>query len=182
MSRKSRQSTAAQKLKHVAPPKIALFIAIVGLFLGTVMAIPVRITPKEEAVPIRAVLEDIQGVYRTRQGRRSSEYLHSIRLLFLDHDPLFIHTGLSTEDRLAELSAFPEGMTCEMLLPPDGTTILSLRIGGQEVLSYDDTAAALRHESSAKPFAALPFFAMGGYGLWSLLRCWQYRRVLHSHL
>lgn len=108
MSRKSRQRTAAKQLMHVAPPRIALFIAIVGLLFGTVMAVPTRIVTRDESIPVTAALSGVEA------------NLRSVR--------------------------------------------------------------RLERSNATGAFVSIPFFAMGGYGLWSLLRCWQYRRVLHSHL
>lgn len=182
MSLKSRQRTAAQKLKHVAPPKIALFIAIVGLFFGTVMAVPTRIVTREESVPVTAALSGVEANLRSVRRGSLRKKLHTITVFFEDHDRLHVGRGNANEALLAELSALPTGTVLDMLVQPDSTTILSMCAGEQELIRFEDTVSRLERSNATGAFVSIPFFAMGGYGLWSLLRCWQYRRVLHAHL
>ena len=181
MSRKSRRRAAERKLRHTAPPAVALIILLAGLFLGTMFALPERIVPREEAVRVTAALQEAQGVTRRRTGSRNRK-LNTIRLCFSDHDPLFIRRAASTEELLAALSALPEGTVCDMLVPPGGATLLSLHIGGQEVITYADTAEQIARGNAAGPLIGLFFFLMGGYGAWSLLMRWQYRRTPASQM
>lgn len=182
MSRKSRQHAAAKKLKHVAPPKIALFITLVGLALGTLFAIPTRIVTKDEAVRVTAALTEVQGNYRSARRKSLRQVLHTITVCFADHDPLEIGRVIADEELLAELSALPAGTALDMLVQPDSTAILALHAGDQELIRFEDTISLLERGNTARRFFCIPLFALSGYGVWSLVMCWQYRRVLDSHL
>lgn len=162
----------ARKTKAAMNRGEALFLVIVGLFLGTVFTGMLwwqSGVTREEALPVQATLETVTP----RWSKRGTK-LQGISLDFADHGRLTVDSANATEDLLAELRKLPANSACTMLVHPNSDkTILSLEADGRTLLDFDRTAAQLAGEGYG--FAGLGL-ALYGAAAWGARTLWRGRK------
>lgn len=161
-SRLIRRATA-----HLSKRTEATLILILGLFFGTLFAVgmPYWQSPvtTEEALPITAVYRECKPSYKRRD-------LQSIKLIFTDHDPLWVENPVATESMLDKLYSIPAGTICEILVHPHSdNTVLSLVADGQEIIAFDASMQILVNEGNAFRYLGIFCYVLADYGLICLL-------------
>lgn len=174
---KTRQNKLTRRLKKLPSLGQAIFFLVAGLILGTVFTVLMDYTqgpvPMEEARPVSAVMEDVRGSYGRRNRRNS---LRKILIRFEDHEQLGIDHPVADKAMLNRLLSVAPGTTFDMLVHPNSTTILELRIDGEEIVNFDDAVAKLSGENKAFFWMGICLYAAAAFGAYVVILRLKLRR------
>lgn len=178
MSRKSRQKKGRTLLQKAMPLWMAAAMLLFGLCLGVVGILGPWIsqpTPLEETTPTSAVMQTIEPDYKYRKNRGPD--LTNIKITFKDHQPLYIDSVIANETLLNELMTYPSGTVFDMLLKPNGISIMTLSVDGVDILTYEAACRAIKANNAIGVPLGIAMLAIAAYAAWSLSIHWKYRRL-----
>lgn len=144
----------------------AVFLLIAGLFIGTVFTFGMRYwnapVAREEAVAVTAT-------FASSKESRDNGDVKEILLRFEDHDQLHIDGSCITEALRSRVSAITPGTTLSLLVHPNSSTILELRMGEDTLLEFEYAAEKLTREADMFMGLGIFLYAMAAWGLASLI-------------
>ncbi len=76
---------------------------------------------------------------------------------------------LTNDSLLDKLLSVAPGTTFDMLVHPNSATILSLTIGGEELVNFDDAMTRLTREKTAFLWMGIFLYALAAIGLFTLI-------------
>lgn len=144
----------------------AIFLLIAGLFMGTVFTFGMQYwnapVAREEAVAVTAVLSS------SLESRDEGD-VKEILLRFEDHEQLHIDGSCITAELRSRLSTITPGTTLSLLVHPNSSTVMELRVGEETLMEFEYAAEKLTREADMFMGLGIFLYAMAAWGLFSLI-------------
>ena len=144
----------------------AVTLVIAGLFIGTVFTFGMRYwnapVAREEAVAVTAVLSS------SLESRDDGD-VKEILLRFEDHQQLHIDGACITDELRSRVSAITPGTTLSLLVHPNSSTVMELRVGEETLMEFEYAAEKLTREADMFMWLGIFLYAMAAWGLASLI-------------
>ena len=150
-----------------------ILLVIVGLLLGTVFTVGMgywnaAVAP-EEALSVTAEYAGYEIEYGSRRRGMGGNRMGEVDLLFADHEPLTIDGSCVGNELLDALAAVNRGATLDLLVHPHSDSVLSITIGGQTLLAFDDAMNRLSVERMGFLALGICNYIAAGLGAYYLI-------------
>lgn len=144
----------------------AWLLLIIGLILGSIFTFGMKYwnapISKEEAL-------QIQPTFDSYVEQKSKGDVQEILVRFTDYEQLSIDGSCISSALMEKLSSIAPGTKLSLLVHPNSSTILDMRVGDDRLLSFDQTTQKLSDEASGFFFLGLFCYAGAIRGLVGLL-------------
>lgn len=161
--------TQRMKKEFAEPmPKVgAIFLIIVGIFLGTVFTVGQSIwkgpVTKAEAQSVHAVFSSYKEI--NRSGRTQEMILR-----FADHDQLSI-VGVCISDEVArKVAELKPGAVLDLCVHPNSSTILEMVHNEEVIIGFDEAVGKLSREVLGFALLGIFLYLGAAFGIIKLIR------------
>ena len=151
----------------------ALFLLVVGLFIGTVFTVGMSYwnapLERDDAQEVTATYSSYHIDYGYGRNRR---YIHEVELQFTDHDELRIEGSCISEEVKNAIKELPVGAELDMLLHPNSSSIVELKHGEKTILPFEEAVKDLGVERIGFLILGILLYLCAACGAFVLLKRW----------
>lgn len=157
------------------PNIVALFLLVVGLFLGTVFTVGMSYwnapLGRDDAEEVTATYSSYRIDYDyDRYGNRRD--IQEVELQFTDHDELSIDGSCVSEEVKNAIKELPVGAELDMLLHPNSSSIVELKHGEKTILPFEEAVKDLGVERIGFLILGILLYLCAVWGAFVLLKRW----------
>lgn len=145
----------------------ALFLVIIGLFMGTVFIFGNQYWNAEVAQKDMIRKEVTFTSYKETFGKRHTT--KGIYIYFSDCEQLYID-GVCVNDKLrTDLRSIKSGTKVTLMIHPNSDTILDMRVDGYVILEFNNVQDKLSTEKDGFFVLGLMLYVIAAYGVTNLI-------------